>query len=553
MIHPHVTTGPAIKVVLIDERVEQALRYFLQVPRQQLSEHNMALESSVQCPFGAEVKLRYGVPEWIEDFFGMTSRGNLVYKGFNALTGSAGIEIAPLVRRLSNEHGIHPPFLFRFEEIIQARLQFIHSSFRNAMQDHAYTSNFRYLYPVKVCHRHSVLKSVLRLGSKDKIGLEIGSRAELAMVLACVEAEGRMIVYNGHKDDTDLDAVNQATASGYCITIIVDSIEAIKQLISFASRNSWRPSVGMRVATGTLGVEDLDAKFGLMPIEAREGMRLLQNSGMLRQLRMLHIHSGPASNAVLESTIREGLLVFHDLTTAGASNLDTLDCGGGMAAYDRESREASPEASCGHSMYAKSLVSCLAATCRKLDMKQPNIILESGRALLAQHAMLVTRAVSLKKERAGIPAVVFCNMSIFRSMLDVFLERNKYCLLPIQGLAESPELEVRVADLTADKDGMLEQFEGKKTLLSLPSFAPKKQEPFFLAALGVGAYQDVLGNNHNGFGKVCEIFLSVQQGVHPSIDRGSTLAQQLQGEGFREEHTSRLKKYSLLDASTYLQ
>ncbi|KAI7459840.1 hypothetical protein KC357_g9101 [Hortaea werneckii] len=325
------------------------------VMTQQISERKTAPENSPQCSFEAEVRTRYGVPEWIEDFFGINSQGNLFYKGLNALTGSAGMEIATLIRHLCDEHDVHPPFLFRFEGIIQARLEFVHNSFRNAMRDHAYNANFRYLYPVKVCHRHSVLQSVLRLGSKDEVGLEVGSRTELAMVLACEEARGRMIVYNGHKDRIDLAAVNRAMANGYSITLIVDSIDAIEELIEFAENNAWKPSVGMRIATGALGVERLDAKFGLTSTEAREGLRLLQNHGFLRQLKMLHIHSGPASTAVLEATIRQSLLMFHDLKAAGASNLDTLDCGGGMGAYDRESRAAIPEASSARSVYPNAL------------------------------------------------------------------------------------------------------------------------------------------------------------------------------------------------------
>lgn len=540
------------------ERSEKTIKETLvgsrpRVMTRQISERKTAPENTAQCSFEAEVRTRYGVPEWMEDFFGINSQGNLVYKGLNALTGSAGMEIAALIRHLCDEHGVHPPFLFRFEGTIRSRLEFIHNSFRNAMRTHAYNARFRYLYPVKVCHRHSVLQSVLSLGNKDDVGLEVGSRTELAMILACEEARGRMIVYNGHKDRTDLAAVNRAMANGYSITLIVDSMEAIEELIRFAKDNAWDPSVGMRIATGALGVENLDAKFGSTSTEAREGLRLLQKHGFSHQLRMLHIHSGSASTAVLEATIRESLLIFYDLKAAGASNLDTLDCGGGMGAFDRENRSTIPEASSARSVYPNALVSCLAATCRELGMRQPNIFLESGRALLAQHAMLVMRAISVKDERAGAPAVVFCNVSIFRSMLDVFLEKNKYFLLPIQGLGASPELEVKVADLTADPDGILDQYEGGKGLLSLPSFAPRREEPFFLAAMGVGAYQDVLGNSHNGFGKVCEVFLSAQQGASPMIARGSTLAEQLRGEGFQEEHISRLRQYSLDTASTYLQ
>ncbi|KAI7057223.1 hypothetical protein KC365_g19130, partial [Hortaea werneckii] len=59
------------------------------VMTQQISERKTAPENSPQCSFEAEVRTRYGVPEWIEDFFGINSQGNLFYKGLNALTGSA--------------------------------------------------------------------------------------------------------------------------------------------------------------------------------------------------------------------------------------------------------------------------------------------------------------------------------------------------------------------------------------------------------------------------------------------------------------------------------
>ena len=86
------------------ERSEKTIKETLvgsrpRVMTRQISERKTAPENTAQCSFEAEVRTRYGVPEWMEDFFGINSQGNLVYKGLNALTGSAG-------RKLRHSFGI---------------------------------------------------------------------------------------------------------------------------------------------------------------------------------------------------------------------------------------------------------------------------------------------------------------------------------------------------------------------------------------------------------------------------------------------------------------
>jgi hypothetical protein len=114
------------------------------------------------------------------------------------------------------------------------------------------------------------------------------------------------------------------------------------------------------------------------------------------------------------------------------------------------------------------------------------------------------------------PAVWYhANMSVFRSLPDVWAIQQLFPVAPLHRLRERPRAAGAVADLTCDSDGRIDAFVGALSeelgggadaergapspFLAL--HAPNAGEPYLMAAFLVGAYQESMGSaGHNLFG-----------------------------------------------------
>ena len=111
----------------------------------------------------------------------------------------------------------------------------------------------------------------------------------------------------------------------------------------------------------------------------------------------------------------------------------------------------------------------------------------------------------------------FCNMSVFQSLPDSWAIGQKFPILPIHRLEEEPRVKGILADITCDSDGRVDSFIGKgggKDTLALHTL--NGDEPYYLAAFMVGAYQETLGDLHNLFGDVHVVHVKMdgEGGVH---------------------------------------
>ena len=98
-----------------------------------------------------------------------------------------------------------------------------------------------------------------------------------------------------------------------------------------------------------------------------------------------------------------------------------------------------------------------------------------------------------------------CNFSVFQSLLDHWALDQLFPIAPLGRLKERPSVNAILVDITCDSDGKVSKFidlEDEKEYLPLHPL--KKNEPYYLGIFFVGAYQDIMGDNHNLFGRVNE-------------------------------------------------
>lgn len=99
-----------------------------------------------------------------------------------------------------------------------------------------------------------------------------------------------------------------------------------------------------------------------------------------------------------------------------------------------------------------------------------------------------------------------CDFSVFQSILDYWAIGQVFPIMPIHRLNEQPNRQATLVDLTCDSDGKVDRFiapTGSKNALEVHRLIEGK--PYYLGFFLMGAYQDILGDIHNLFGRVTEV------------------------------------------------
>ena len=97
-----------------------------------------------------------------------------------------------------------------------------------------------------------------------------------------------------------------------------------------------------------------------------------------------------------------------------------------------------------------------------------------------------------------------CNFSVFRSLPDHWAIDQLFPIMPIHRLNEPPTDYATFVDLTCDSDGHIDKFVDLKDVKEVLELHPFTGDPYYIAIFLVGAYQEVMGSNHNLFGRTNE-------------------------------------------------
>ncbi len=102
------------------------------------------------------------------------------------------------------------------------------------------------------------------------------------------------------------------------------------------------------------------------------------------------------------------------------------------------------------------------------------------------------------------------NFSLFQSAPDHWAFDQLFPIVPVHRLNEFPTRNATLVDITCDSDGKIDRFIEKADVgdtISLHSLIPG--EPYYVGMFMTGAYQDIMGDIHNLFGRVNEVHVFV--------------------------------------------
>jgi arginine decarboxylase len=576
----------------------------------------------------------YGIRNWSNQYFDVNKKGNLSVHPRQSTKKS--IDLNAIIQAVTKK-GLKTPILVRFQDIIRHRVDTINEAFRAAIKEHNYEGKYRGVYPLKTNQMREVLDEILDAGSKYEFGLEAGSKAELLIVLAQRLSPKALVICNGYKDKDFLKAALSGNRIHKTVFIVIEKITELYDVLSVSADLGIVPLLGVRAKLSAKGTGRWEsssgeaAKFGLTVSEILQMVAVLKTKHLTKSLKLLHFHIGSqvTSIAAIKDAVKEAARIYAKLHQLGM-NLEYLDVGGGLG-IDYDGSQSDFESSMNYTLaqYCNDIVYSIQEVCKAEQVKEPHIVSESGRALVAHHSVLVVNvfgkidpqdrqkdmekkaeteeeadtvvqelqylydhletrdhgnifeayqdALSRKEEalskfklgylsllnraraenlfwkithevyqkalvvtpdnpelenlRNQLAPQYLCNFSIFQSMPDHWAISHLFPIMPIHRLKERPSEQVTLVDITCDSDGKICKFIDFKdvaTTLHLHPLKPGKD--YYLGIFLMGAYQDIMGDLHNLFGRVTEVHVVLDD----SEDKGYYIQETLAGNSVAE-------------------
>ncbi len=583
----------------------------------------------------AEVAQTYGIENWGAGYFSINSQGHLIARP--SLGDPRFVDIKRIVDDLLARK-VKLPILLRFPQIFASQVKMMNYSFRQAMKEFDYRGNHLAVFPMKVNQRRQVIEAYLEEATKYNYGLEAGSKSELCAAISLDQSPDSLLVCNGFKDDSFIDLAYLGKQAGKNVVIVIEKLNELGRVIEKTAETGIRPMLGVRVRLYTRGSGRWEksggeqSKFGLTTTELLQAIKILREAGMIDMLRVLHFHIGSQITQIkrVKAGVKEAARVYSKIHKMGI-DVDHLNVGGG-AGVDYDGSKTSFESSANYSLqeFANDVIYTIKSVCQEENVPEPNVITESGRVLVAYHAMLITNIIdeietvqgiqnmpqtdektpvvtemqdlyrsmnsknfleyyhdalehkdelftlfdlgfiSLEERAKGeilfweicdkannfaklsqlkseefddlrklLSAKYLCNFSVFRSVPDHWAIDQLFPIIPIHKLNETPTDTATLVDITCDSDGVVDRFvdlHDVKEVLEVHDL--KNHEPYYLALMLVGAYQEVMGNFHNLFGTTNEahIVISDQGDYHISrVIPGSMVGDMLSFAEYRKE------------------
>jgi arginine decarboxylase len=344
----------------------------------------------------------YATRSWGSAYFGINEKGNVCVHP----DGPSGVsldlkELVDEVRR----RGISLPLLIRFTDVLRHRVVHLNEAFRKAIAEHGYRASYRGVYPIKVNQHRYVVETIVDSGKKYAYGLEAGSKPELLAVMALLEDEEALVVCNGYKDEEYIETALAFSKLGRTVVLVVEKPSELALIAEVSRRTGIRPRIGMRVKLSTRGAGKWEAsggdrsKFGLSSSELMQAIHFLHETGLLDTFELLHFHLGSQVSNIrnFKNALREASRFYVEVARAGAP-LKYLDVGGGLGVdYDGSQTNFASSMNYTTEEYANDVVFSVMEACNLAGVAHPVLVSESGRAVVAYHAVLVTDVLGVSE------------------------------------------------------------------------------------------------------------------------------------------------------------
>jgi arginine decarboxylase len=597
----------------------------------------------------------YNVQRWGAKYFDINDAGHVVAKPLQE--AGASVDLTDVIEE-ARSRGLKFPLLIRFQDILRHRVEAINQAFRNSIAEFNFQGKYRGVFPIKVNQLREVVEEILDAGKAYDFGLEVGSKPELFAGLAMQNQADSLIICNGYKDAEFIRMALLGIKLGKRVIMVVEKLEELRHIITISKQIGVEPLVGIRARLLSKGAGKWaesggeNAKFGLSTVELLIATELLKAENLGHCLKLLHFHIGSQVPDILtvKKAVQEAARFYAKLHKMGFA-IEFMDVGGGLG-VDYDGSRSAFDSSTNYTLqeYTNDIVYYIGDVCNAEKVPHPNIISESGRAIVAHHSVLIVEVFgSIEKIRPGeaftygdnehalvkelldikknlgkankleafhdaqerkedaqqmfalgvldlpekakienlyweisrgvvesfkgqayIPDEILkledslgdqylCNFSVFQSLLDHWALGQLFPIMPVARLNERPTREATLVDITCDSDGQINKFidlrDVRDTLAlhELQTNGGGKLEPYHIGFFLMGAYQDIMGDLHNLFGRVNEVHVFLEPD-EPSgyyieeIIEGNTIIHSLAAVQYDENELKRQMKAQMDEA-----
>lgn len=347
----------------------------------------------------AQSRILYNLENWSEGYFDINSQGELMVA---PLPGQTAINLYELAKTLPAQ-GLSLPVLVRFTNILHHQVNRLHQAFTTAMQQKNYSATYTPVYPIKVNQHHQVIKEILAAGA-GPVGLEAGSKSELMAVLALVPQEQGIIICNGYKDREYIRLALIGQQMGLCPYIVIEKASELTLIIEESQQLHIIPHLGIRIRLASIAKGNWQntggekGKFGLSATQVLEVITHIKAAGWLDSLQLMHFHMGSQVAHIrdIQRALSEAAHYYAELHALGIP-IQIIDVGGGLG-IDYDGTHSRGKCSINYSIqeYANRVVQEFGNICHTHQLPQPHLITESGRAMTAHHAVLITNVIDIE-------------------------------------------------------------------------------------------------------------------------------------------------------------
>src|SRR5580700_11349838 len=375
----------------------------------------------------------YNITGWGAKYFDINDAGHVIAMPLRE--NGAVVDVTDVIEEAKGR-GLKFPLLIRFQDILRHRVEAINQAFAAAIAEFNYQNKYRGVFPIKVNQLREVVEEILDAGKPFQFGLEVGSKPELFAGLALQSQPGCLIICNGYKDSLFIRMALMGIKLGKKVIMVVEKLEELKHIITVSRQMGVEPLIGIRARLLSKGAGKWadsggeNAKFGLNTAELVAASEILRAEKMEHCFRLLHFHIGSQVPDILtiKKAVQEAARFYAKLYKLGFA-IESLDVGGGLG-VDYDGSRSAFDSSTNYTLqeYTNDIVFYIGEVCNQEQVPHPQIISESGRAIVAHHSVLLVETMGIiDKTRAGATMEYGGNEhALVRDLLDIRKNLGKF-------------------------------------------------------------------------------------------------------------------------------
>src|SRR5437667_415999 len=449
----------------------------------------------------------YNVDGWGGGYFTVNAEGNVVAKPLQENGGS--ITILEVVNE-ARSRGLSFPLVIRFQDLLRHRVESVNLAFQNAITEFGYRGQYRGVFPIKVNQLREVIEEIVDAGQQFHFGLEAGSKPELVAASQMLKDAGlahclKLIHFHVGSQVPDISTIKRAVR------------EAARYYAKLAKLGH---ELGYLDVGGGLGV-DYDGSGSDFDSSANYSLQEYANDVVWNIMDVCDSEGVPHPAIVNEGgravVAQQSVLVVEAFSsiekTAPKIRLDGTEKDHKLVHDILDVKQRLKRGNRIESLHDIQQIKEESQETFNLGLLE----LESKAKIDTLYWQLAQQIANMYRGLKFVPEEVkdlettlsdqyICNFSVFQSLLDHWALGQLFPIMPIHRLTPPPDRHGTIVDITCDSDGKVSKFidlQDVKETLPLHRIPPG--EMYYIGVFMVGAYQDIMGDLHNLFGRVTEV------------------------------------------------